>query len=159
MRMREDINSGLTIVPMMKPFERTRVRYSRLMIAINLSILLSPMYGKLAVCLDYSTQSFGKTRLTASLPYPRATIFILLFALRQLFQKPSCEFRRFTVLSQLAFQPFKIFRRVHVVPFGQQYQVQLGLSRSIHRRFHYAPRPPRNVLEDSPVKFAHPDQV
>jgi hypothetical protein len=38
MRMKDDINSGLRIVPIMNPFERTRVRYSRLMIAFNLSI-------------------------------------------------------------------------------------------------------------------------
>src|SRR5262245_2535696 len=80
-------------------------------------------------------------------------------AISRLFQESSGEFRGAFVLFQLTFQSFKIFRRVHVVPFRQQNKIQLGLSRSIHRRYHYSAAAPGNVLENSPVKFAHPDQV
>src|SRR5215471_7097518 len=127
--MNDDINSGLRTVPMMKPFERTRVRYSRLMIAFNLSISLA------------------------------LRLFILSLALRQLFQEPSREFRAFPVLGQFAFQPFEIFGCVHVAPFRQRNQIQLGLSGALHSRVQDASAAPRDVLENSSVKFAHPHEV
>src|SRR5215510_5377972 len=112
-RMKDDIRSGLKSVPMMKPFERTRVRYSRWMIAFSLSIYLS---------VEEARGLRNRRNRPEQTETGQGTIRLLRFFRmfrnppRQFFQESSGKFRSVFVLFQIVFQPFKIFRRVYVVP-------------------------------------------
>src|SRR5215468_3445259 len=49
---------------------------------VSIKRLLRKGRANWPVCLDSFVRSFGKTRQTASLPYPRAAIFIEMIAIR-----------------------------------------------------------------------------